>query len=83
MTIVLKTVRQCKPHWIHTMILILGENLLAIKLHLIVMSFLTMPTSSSYVNTKVPSERLQKPGEVFTSTGASTFATAKSNNSGK
>ena len=37
-TTVLKTVRQCKSHWIHTMNLILGESLLAIKLNLIMMS---------------------------------------------
>jgi len=42
MTTVLKTVRQCISHWIHTMILILAERLLAIKLYLIMTSFLIL-----------------------------------------
>ena len=44
LTTSLKTVRQCISHWIHTMIMILGESLLAIKLYLIMTSFLTTPT---------------------------------------
>ena len=34
MTTFLKTVRQCKSHWTHTMNMIFGEGLLAIKLYL-------------------------------------------------
>ena len=45
MTTFLKTVRQCKSYWIHTINLILGESLLTIKLYLIMTSFLTKLTS--------------------------------------
>ena len=63
------------------MILILGESLLAIKLYLIMTSFLTTPTSFSSVKRKYVIGKIAKPGAVPTSAGASTFATAKSNNS--
>ena len=76
-----KTVRQCISHWVHTIILILGESLLAIKPHLIMMSFLTMPTSFSLVKRKYVVGKIAKPGAVPISTGAYSFATAKSNNS--
>jgi len=63
------------------MILIPGERLLAIKLYLIMTSFLTTPTSFSYVKRKIAVGKIAKPGAVPVSAGASTFATAKSNNS--
>ena len=60
------------------MILIFGESLLVIKLHLLMTSFATMPTSFSEVKRKSVVEKI---GAVPVSAGACTFATAKSNNS--
>ena len=63
------------------MILILGESLLAIKLHLIMTSFLTTPTSFFKVNRKNVVGKIAKPGAVAVSARAYTFVTPKSNNS--
>ena len=59
-TTVLKTVRQCKSHWIYTMNLILGESLLAIKLNLIMMSLWPCPHPFYKWREKRSSESLQK-----------------------
>ena len=63
------------------MILIPGESLLAMKLYLIMMSFMTTPTSFSSVKRKYVVGKIAKPRAVPTNAGVSTFATAKSNNS--
>ena len=69
-------------HWIHTIILILGERLLAIKLNLIYDVILDHTQifliSEEYKNVV---ETIAKPRAVPASAGASTSATAKSKNS--
>ena len=60
--------------------LILGESLLAIKLYLIMISLLTAHILFLSEEKNVV-ENIAKPRAVPVSAGASTFATAKSNNS--
>ena len=68
-------------HWIHTIILILGERLLAIKLNLIYDVILDhtqiLLISEEYKNV----ETIAKPRAVPASAGVSTSATANSKNS--